>query len=114
MQFALETIPPFVIDKTNPQGGLPYLHHNWWVRADQLDGLLPFGNLDAVEVGTDRDSVRSLRSGVWVENPEVETQSGRFQETIPARPCAIRRGPSWRCSDCGGKDAECQEDGLSE
>ena len=39
---AISTIRLGVIDRTKPQGGLPYLHHNWWVRADQLDGLLPF------------------------------------------------------------------------
>lgn len=47
---AISTTRLGVIDKTNPQGGLPQLHHNWWVRADQLDGVAPFGNLDAVDV----------------------------------------------------------------
>jgi hypothetical protein len=45
-------------------------------------------------VGTDRDSVRSLRSGIWVENPEVETDLDRFQETIPALSAIKRAQPN--------------------
>ena len=39
---AISTIRLGVIDKTNPRKAVFLTYHNWWVRADQLDGPLPF------------------------------------------------------------------------
>ena len=74
-----------------------------------------FGSLDAVEVGC-RPRQRPLfafrRTGL--RNRKLKPNLDRFQETIPARLCAIKRAQRWSCSDCGGEDAEGQEAGLSE
>jgi hypothetical protein len=95
------------------QGGLPYLDHIGGSEQTSWTNFAFLATLMPSRLGTDRDGVRSLGSGVWVENPEAETQPASFQETIPARGARLKE-PPWSCSDCGGEDAERQEAGLSE
>jgi hypothetical protein len=79
---AISTTCLGVIDKTNPQGGLPYLHHNWWVRADQLDDLCLFCNLNAVEVGYRLRQRPLFAFRRMLRSRKLKPNLHGFQETI--------------------------------